>query len=55
MKTLPIGKGIWDIIKDGYIKLDWGTIIANDIPTKREAQNKNTFPSFISKQVDGRR
>ena len=50
MKHLLIGKGVWDIIEDGYVELDWATLPQVDGTAKREAQKKNSYllPSSIS-------
>jgi len=46
MKRLVIGKGLWDIIEDGYVDPDWATLSQADRPTKREAQKKNSFTIY---------
>ena len=46
MKHLLIGKGVWDIIKDGYVELDWATLSQVDIPAKIEVQKKNYFSIY---------
>jgi len=35
INNLLIGKGVWDIIKDGYVELDWSTLPQADRPDKR--------------------
>ena len=46
MKHFLIGKGIWDIIEDGYVELDWATLPQADRLAKREAQKKNSFAIY---------
>lgn len=47
MKTLLIGKGIWDIVEDGSIEfVDWRTLATNEKSVRKEAQKNNNFASY---------
>lgn len=52
MKTLLIGKGLWDIIEEGYNEpQDWNALQGNDKNVKKEAQRRTLLLFTIYKQA----
>lgn len=46
MKHFIIGKGMWDIIEDGYVEPYWTILPQVDRFADREAQKKNYFAIY---------